>query len=325
MNRVDHSGALLSVVGLSKSYADGAKADAPAVDNLSFALRPGEIVGLLGPNGAGKTTTLKSLCGLILPDAGSIRIAGVDLARRRVDALGHVAAMLEGTRSLFPRLTVRENLNLIAALHGIRPRQAATRIDDLLQAFGLTAHRDAPAQTLSTGMLRRAAVTACLVKDTQLILLDEPTLGLDVHSARDLCELIRNVVAAAGRAVLVSSHDMQTVERLASRVLIMMNGRLVTNESVSSLIDRFRTQIYQTRTASRLSSGVRHLIVQRFPTAVVEDDACGSVVTLELGDGREIYLLMEMLGGVGTDLESMARHRPTLEEAFLSVTLGSAS
>jgi ABC-2 type transport system ATP-binding protein len=184
---------LLSVDGLKKVYRTRRRKEVVAVDGVTFSVQRGEIVGLLGANGAGKTTTIKCICTLVRPSAGRIEIAGIDAGLQPRKAVANVAAVLEGNRNIYWRLTVRENIEFFGAIHGMSPRVMSKRIDDLISLLGLEDKRDVPGRHLSKGMQQKLAIACCLVKQTSLVLLDEPTLGLDIETSHDLRAYLRQL------------------------------------------------------------------------------------------------------------------------------------
>ncbi len=210
---------ILAVEGLRKSY--GAIA---AVDGVSFEVAPGEIVGLLGPNGAGKTTTINMILGVLAPTSGAIRIDGLDLARRRREALQRtnfaaVYAPLPGN------LTVAQNLRVFGLLYGVR--DVGARVDALLAEFDLLPFRDTKAGVLSSGEQTRVSLAKAMLNRPRLLLLDEPTASLDPAVARDLRARIRAVAAREAEGVLWTSHNMHEVEQVCDRVLFLSHGRIL--------------------------------------------------------------------------------------------------
>jgi len=210
---------ILSVEALRKVYAG-----APAVDGITFEVRPGEVVGLLGPNGAGKTTTLSMILGVLAPTAGAIRIDGLDLATRRSAALERtnfaaVYAPLPGN------LTVAQNLRVFGMLYGVRGLEA--RLEALLEQFDLVRFRDVKAGVLSSGEQTRVSLAKALLNRPRLLLLDEPTASLDPSTARDLRARIREATGRETSGVLWTSHNMGEVEAVCDRVLFLSRGRVL--------------------------------------------------------------------------------------------------
>ena len=208
----------LAVSKLSKRYEDTV-----AVDDLSFEVRAGEILGLVGPNGAGKTTTLRSIAGVLPLQSGSVRIAGHDLLADEVHAKRDLAWVPDDPQP-FDTLTVREHLEFTAQLYGIADWQAEG--EGLLERFELTAKKDALGGELSRGMRQKLAFSCAWLSHPKVILMDEPLSGLDPRGIRSAKDAIRSE-ARAGTAVILSSHLLELIEELADRLLIINRGRLV--------------------------------------------------------------------------------------------------
>jgi len=203
-----------------------------AVDSLSFTVAPGEVFGLVGPNGAGKTTTLRSLCGIIRPTTGSIRITGHDIVNDPV-AAKRTLAFIPDEPQLFEYLTVSEHLQFIARIYGVG--DAPARSAPLLAELELTDKRDALPSELSRGMRQKLAIACGLLHRPRVLMLDEPLTGLDPMGIRKMKATI-TARAREGTAVLLSSHLLQLVEELCSRILIIQSGRLVAIGAMDDII-----------------------------------------------------------------------------------------
>lgn len=315
----------VEVAGLRKVYRSRRRGPVVAVDGLSFEVARGEIVGLLGPNGAGKTTTIKCICGLVRPEEGRVAVEGLDAIRRPREALARLAAVLEGNRNIYWRLTTRENLELFAGLHGIAAARIRPQIARLIEVFGLGEKRDAEARTLSRGMQQKLAVACALIKETPVLLLDEPTLGLDVETSYELRGLLRRIAAEEGRTILLSSHDMDVVQSMCERVIIINEGRIVTDDLVSNLLGLFKVRAYRFTIAGRPHPGLEGALRAMFPLVAIETaDTHQSTIEVELLDGAQIYDLMDLLRRHGGVIESIDRLDPDLEEVFLKIVKGEA-
>lgn len=200
-----------------------------AVDGISFAIAAGEVFGFLGPNGAGKTTTIECLLGLVRPDAGSIAICGVDARAQPRAARARTGAVLQAT-GLPDKITPREALAVFGALYS-----APLNSDALLERFGLREKQDAAYESLSGGQKQRLALALAFVGDPQLLVLDEPTAGLDIQARRELHDDIREM-KAAGRAVLLATHDMDEAQALCDRIAVIAAGRIVATGTPTELI-----------------------------------------------------------------------------------------
>jgi ABC-2 type transport system ATP-binding protein len=227
---------VLEVYHLQKTYRQGGK-QVQAVVDVSLTLAAGEILAFLGPNGAGKTTTIKIIAGLIRPDAGSVRILGRD-PHTEPGALAQVGAVLEGNRNLYWRLTPLQNLEYFGVLRGLSPKTARQRGLELLETLGLGEKGKVAVQTLSRGMQQKVAIAVALLHQPALLLLDEPTLGLDVEAAQAVRSLIRQI-AASGRAILLTTHQLDVAEALSNQVAVIERGTILVQAPTQELIRQF--------------------------------------------------------------------------------------
>jgi sodium transport system ATP-binding protein len=197
-------------------------------------VRAGEIVGLLGPNGAGKTTTLRMLAGILTPDAGRIRIAGLDIHAQPLEAKRRLG-FLSGDTQLYHRLTPREVLRYFGDLYSLEGRQLERRIDTLTEQLEMTEFASRPCGTLSAGQKQRANIARAFLHDPDLLILDEPTTALDVVSGQFIVETIRRE-RAAGKAVLFSTHVMSEAEYLCDRILLIHRGAVFDAGTLDELL-----------------------------------------------------------------------------------------
>jgi ABC-2 type transport system ATP-binding protein len=218
---------VIEVSGLTRLYGD-----LIAVDQLSFRVGPGEIMGLVGPNGAGKTTTLRSLAGIIRPTAGTITIAGADLAKDPLTAK-RALAFIPDEPELFEYLTVEEHLRFIARVYGVTGVES--KIDPLLDEMELVEKRASLPAELSRGMRQKLAIACGLIHDPAVLILDEPLTGLDPGGIRRMKETIVER-AGAGAAVVLSSHLLHLVEELCTQILVLRRGRMVAYGTVASIV-----------------------------------------------------------------------------------------
>ncbi len=206
------------------------------VDDVSFAVAPGEIVGFLGPNGAGKTTTLAMLLGLLLPTSGTVHVLGLEMPAERQRILARVN-FTSPYVSLPGNLTVGENLTVFAHMYGVRNPQS--RIDQLLDRFGLARMRRRPAGHLSSGEGTRLGLVKALLNDPDVLFLDEPTASLDPDGAERVRENLREIRRERRMAIFYTSHNMQEVERLSDRILFLHKGRLIADGPPGDVLRRF--------------------------------------------------------------------------------------
>jgi ABC-2 type transport system ATP-binding protein len=205
-----------------------------AVDGISLHVAEGEVFGILGPNGAGKTTTMRMLATLLEPTTGTARVLGYDLVRDARDIRRRLGAVLSGERSLYWKLTARENLEYFAALYHVPRRETAERIAGILEAVRLTDRADDYVEKFSTGMRQRLVLARALLPDPSLLLLDEPTVGLDPQAARDLRERVLQL-RDEGRTVLLTTHYMEEADQLCDRIAIVDHGRIVALDTPDGL------------------------------------------------------------------------------------------
>jgi ABC-2 type transport system ATP-binding protein len=216
----------IDVVGLTKTF--GAKI---VVDNLTLSVRRGTIQGFLGPNGSGKTTTIRMLCGLLTPDSGEGRCLGFDIRTQQAEIKRHVGYMTQGF-SLYRDLTIRENLEFVARIYGLEAPQA--RAQAALERLGLTARAGQLAGELSGGWKQRLALGACILPGPSLLLLDEPTAGVDPKARRDFWDEIHHL-ATEGLTVLVSTHYMDEAER-CHEIAYILDGRLLVSGTIEAIV-----------------------------------------------------------------------------------------
>ena len=219
--------------GLTKRYGE-----LVAVDNLDLELRRGEIFGLLGQNGAGKTTTILMLLGLTEPTAGTARVMGLDPAREALRVKRQVGYLPDSV-GFYDDLTGRQNLRYTARLNGLRGEEAEGRIEEALGQVGLSDRGDGRADTYSRGMLQRLGIADALIKDPDILILDEPTAAIDPIGVVEILQLLRDLVRERGVTVLLSSHLLTQVQSVCDRVGIFAAGRLIGLGTVSELATRF--------------------------------------------------------------------------------------
>jgi ABC-2 type transport system ATP-binding protein len=227
---------LLQVDSISKSYGT-----LRAVTELSFDVQAGEAFGLLGPNGAGKSTTMMMICGLLAPDAGRIVIDGQPL-NRHAPASRRRMGVVSQELAVYPDLTGRENLAFFAGLYQVDRAARRARVADALEQVGLASRADDLVETYSGGMKRRLNFAAAVLHQPSLLILDEPTVGVDPQSRAHLLDCIR-LLQTAGTAVIYASHYMEEVQNLCSRAAIVDRGRLVTCDTMRELLSQIPLQV----------------------------------------------------------------------------------
>jgi sodium transport system ATP-binding protein len=231
---------MIETRGLSKVFHDKKRGQIRAVDNVSFACKPGQIYGLLGANGAGKTTTLRMLATILEPTDGTAIVCGHDV----IDAPQKVRAnvgFLSTATALYPRLTSQEMVEYFGRLNGIDEKNLKTRVDEIFSRLDMDSFRDRRCDKLSTGMKQKTSIARTLIHDPQVMIFDEPTLGLDIMTARTIIEFIREC-RQRGKTVIFSTHIMSEVEKLCDVIGIIQSGKLLAEGSLAQLRDNYHEQ-----------------------------------------------------------------------------------
>ena len=322
---------MISVQGLTKSY--GAT---DAVRDLSFSVDRGEVVGFLGPNGAGKSTTMKILSGYLPADAGEVRIAGFDILSQSLKARSRIGYLPENV-PLSPEMRVGEYLRYRAALKGVRSRRITEKVEDALELCSISHVRNQLIGTLSKGYRQRVGLADALVNEPDILILDEPTIGLDPGQIREVRELIKGL--AKRHTILLSSHILSEVEMTCSRVLIINKGQIVATGTPAELRERSGIALsgsvrMEIQTADRANSEAVLAILQSleevasaslaegFPSSTTSTSSwtryeiIPSLSSSSSGDPRPA--LFEEAVRRGWKLRELSAHESSLEEIFTS-------
>ncbi|MEV0648304.1 ABC transporter ATP-binding protein [Phytomonospora sp. NPDC050363] len=291
-----------------------------AVGGVSIAIDEGETVGLLGPNGAGKSTTLNLLLGLVSPDSGSVRVFGESIRRLSADtkrAIGFVPQDF----AFFPELSGLANVTYWGRLYGLRKRALDTAVRDALEFTGLWERRKDAAKTYSGGMQRRLNISCGIVHNPKILIMDEPTVGVDPQSRNHILDSVRTL-SAGGATVVYTSHYMEEIQALCDRVVIMDGGKVVADGALEKVIrDNTNERVVMLETPSpgaardTVDQLVRNEIVAT-PQADVED----STVVLRVAADLDFNDFASRVLALGLTLESISEKRPSLETVFLNLT-----
>jgi ABC-2 type transport system ATP-binding protein len=308
----------VEVDNLVKTYGDGDDA-VTAVDGVSLEIERGSIVGILGENGAGKTTLIKSIFGMISPDSGQITVASESVGRHPTAVYGRAAAVLEGARNIYWRLTVEENLAFFARLGGYSPDEQRAYHDELLEKLDMADRRDTVVNELSRGMKQKVSLATILARRPEVLFLDEPTLGLDVESSVELRTEIRRLVTERDMTVLVSSHDMDVIEKICDRVVILRDGRVVADDTVKNLLSSFEGNRLQIVT-KETPEGLRDRLVEHheIESWTRRDDRVRA--TFSVADDAEIHELLGRVVETDCRLADLQTEQTDFEDVFLRVT-----
>jgi ABC-2 type transport system ATP-binding protein len=294
-----------------------------AVDGIDLAVVEGEVFGILGPNGAGKTTTMRMLATLLEPTAGHATILGHDLATEARAIRRRLGAVLSGERSLYWKLTARENLEYFAALYHVPSSETGPRIADILEALHLTDRADDYVEKFSTGMRQRLVLARALLPSPSLLLLDEPTVGLDPQAARDLRERVVQL-RDEGRTVLLTTHYMEEADQLCDRIAIVDHGRIVALDTPDRLkrslsgSEVVRIEIGAPETAERMLIGR----LDGRGTVTRRERVDGSLhLTVRCGSARELVpLAIDAARAVDAEVRHIEVQPISLEDVFISLT-----
>jgi ABC-2 type transport system ATP-binding protein len=307
---------LLEVCNLRKTFGN-----LVAVEDVSFSVAPGEVFGLLGPNGAGKSTTMNMIVGLLAPDSGAVRLEGRELSPENRDlrqALGVVPQDL----AIYPDLSARENLDFFGRLYGIKGRTLKQRINESLERTGLTGRANDRAENFSGGMKRRLNFGVALLHRPRLLILDEPTVGVDPQSRAHLLDCVR-ALSAEGVASVYASHYMEEVEALCTRVAIVDRGRVLACDNLQTLLSRLSADL-----CLRVSRPTNGLAAKLGPLGRIEQGHNGSAtIVVPRGSVEEkdrlnetLTRILQLLDQSHVDLRAVKTNDANLERLFLQMT-----
>ncbi len=324
---------------LVKKFAKRAAEDAPrrrpfskrpptdwftAVDGVDLHIERGEVFGLLGPNGAGKSTTIRMLCTLLEPTSGTAYVNGFDIIKQSNQVRQNLGTVLAGERSIYWKLTARENLDYFAALYHLPPDVAHRRVDELLDRMELNARANELVEKFSTGMKQRVAIARALLAQPPILLLDEPTLGLDPQAARHVRELVTEL-KAEGHTILLTTHYMEEADQLSDRIGIIDQGKVIALDTPANLKQRINQQDviklevagWHADLAGSLQAlpNVNNLVTRHLGTDSIYE------VNLQAANSRAILpSLIERLSTNGTRVINMNIVQPSLEDVFIQLT-----
>jgi len=321
----------IEVIGVTKVFTskeEGKKKVVRAVDNVSLSLDDGEFVGLLGPNGAGKTTLIKILGTLILPTGGTAMVAGFDVVKEPDTARSSFGWLHgeTGGRALYWRLSALENLRFYASLQNVPMEVARKRIDVLLDFFDLVGDKDKMVKDFSTGMKVRVMLARSLLANPPILLMDEPTVGLDPITADETRKLLISLNKDLGRTILFTSHNMLEVEKLCHRVAIMHKGKLIADGSPAMLSKLHReAEGIDLEVESTLALDDLKKVLESLPRVkkiVGAKETEGSYAfQLEVeGERESLYEMPAELRKAGITVTSISCSKPSLEDVFLRLT-----
>ena len=308
---------VLKVENLTKTFTTGfwpftKTTSYTAVDNISFEIQPGEILGFLGPNGAGKTTTIQMLLGTLTPTSGSISYFGTDFARNRVNLLKKIGYS-SGYERLPAQLTIEENLDIVGRIYGLDAQQRSRQIEKLLRAFGMWEKRSEKTGTLSAGQATRVMLCKAFIANPAIVLLDEPTASLDPDIAQEVRAFILEQRTQRNTSILITSHNMDEVAQLCDRVLVLKNGSIIANSTPEQLTQSIAQVTVHLTITDEFERIITHLKQMQY-----QFSHGANTVAVKL-DEHQIAQFLASLGSQNINYSHISIDKPTLEDYFLSI------
>ncbi|MGD8339218.1 MAG: ABC transporter ATP-binding protein [Gammaproteobacteria bacterium] len=306
--------------GLTKQYGP-----LRAVDNLSFRVEPGEVLGFLGPNGAGKSTTMRIIAGFVAPTAGSVKVCGFDVESQALEAKARIGYLPEGAPS-YPEMTPLSFLKFVAELRGLDGQRRASRLDEVIGLLHLESVLDQSIETLSKGYKRRVGLAQAILNDPEVLILDEPTDGLDPNQKFDVRQLIRAM--AANKIVVISTHVLEEVDAVCNRAMIIAHGRILADDTPAGLESQSR---FHNAVTIKLKDATQTGAVNASVRALGEvadtevDAAAGSLTAFPVPSQHPLSAIGRLAAEQGWDLAELHLESGRLDEVFRRVTGGASA
>ncbi|MDR2012784.1 MAG: ABC transporter ATP-binding protein [Rhodanobacter sp.] len=293
--------------------------DLVAVDGISFKVESGQVLGFLGPNGAGKSTTMKIVAGFLAPTSGSATVAGFDVETQPLQAKRALGYLPEGAPS-YGEMNVREFLNFIADARELRGDARDQRIDDVVGRLHLEAVLEQPIDTLSKGFKRRVGLAGAILHDPKVLILDEPTDGLDPNQKQEVRTLINSM--ARDKTIIISTHLLEEVHAVCTRAIIIANGRILADATPAELEARSRYHQAVSLTATSVQAA-KEALARVADIAAIEVDPQDNRITAFPKPGRSIFVAVgDALKAQGVVVRELALEAGRLDEVFRTITLG---
>ena len=303
---------IVQVESLRKSYGN-----VPAVSGISFKIASGEFFGLLGPNGAGKTTTIGMLTGLISPTAGEIFIEGQNL-KKRPDICKSKIGFVPQDFAFYPSLNAKDNLSFFGRIYGLRGQYLKNRIEDVLKIVTLSNHRKQPVITFSNGMKRRLNIAIGLLNSPRIIILDEPTVGVDAQSRSAIFNSLR-LLNREGVTIIYTTHYMEEAQSLCSRVAIIDQGRIVQLDSPTALVQKFSDPVVKIEFSETVASSLYEQL--KAIGRVAPLDETGRWILLKsINPAQTVKKILDLPEVKRIGIHSLDVTKPNLEDVFLHLT-----
>ena len=312
---------MLEIENLTKRYGQHT-----VVDNLSFRCVPGEVLGFLGPNGAGKSTTMKMVTGFVPPSAGRVSVCGLDIDQASVEARRCIGYLPEGA-PCYPEMTPSSFLEFIADIRGLTRAERKTRLDSVIEALHLGPVLNQSIDTLSKGFKRRVGLAQAILHDPKVLILDEPTDGLDPNQKHEVRELIRSM--AANKLIVLSTHILEEVEAVCTRAIIIANGSILADDTPEQLArrSRFHNAVRLRVGANESFDQVQAALVQLISIDSVEVDRGSRIITAlartETRDGETWQQVFDLISRQNWDITGLELEAGQLDQVFREITGGS--
>ena len=306
---------------LTKLFKKKRKDEVRAVDGVSIEIKEGELFGLLGPNGAGKTTLIKCISTLLIPDAGTARVGGADIQKDPLGVRRMIGVLTGGERSLYWKLTPLENLKYFAALYGVPRKKTIERIDYLLELMELKNKSHERVEKLSSGMKQKLSIARTLIHDPPILLIDEPTLGLDPYFARFIRGFVKHELhEKAGKTILLTTHYMDEADELCERIAFMYNGKVTALDTPKRLKQSMtQDQVLELKCLGDLDKDVFAVMNEEIGISVTKSD---SLTYIRISTENPEELLSRVIETVRDHVKVLSVNvtTPTLEDVFVHLT-----
>lgn len=309
---------VVAIKDLSKHYARRHGEPLKAVQAMTLTLQErGQIFGLLGTNGAGKTTTIKMMCGLVTPTSGTVALNGYDIKRQKAQAMRQIGAVLEGARNIYWRLSAWQNLMYYGRLKQLSGKTLRKRADYLLAYMELADRKHDMVGEFSRGMQQKIAIACALIADPPILLLDEPTLGLDVQAARSVRQALQTLAQDEGKSIILTTHQLDMAQVLCDRIVIMHRGRVMADKPKSELLQLPHYGAYEVRLDGVFD--VSHFQPLFIDMAIdLHHDAAVTVLS-NITTQTALYRVLAFVDALDLPLIAAQKVEPRLEDVFLQI------
>lgn len=305
----------IELQSLSKVYYNKDKtATINAVDNINLKINKGEIFGFLGPNGAGKTTTIKMICNLITPSAGTIKLNGYDVSKNKNLAMQSIGAVLEGSRNTHWQLSIKQNLSYFGQLKGAWGKKLDHKIEEILTDLDLCNKQNLIVNNLSRGTQQKVAIGCALIADPEILLLDEPTLGLDFYGAKNIESWLSQLAKKKNKTIVITTHQLDLAERLCSRIGIIFKGKILENKKTDDFLKIFENGDYKITVAGTVTQNQNPLGQMK----IIHTDGV-TIFSGKINSPEELYRKIDILKNLGFNLVSISPVEHNLEDVFVKL------